>query len=332
MRRRLALFVPALALAAAGSLPLAAALSGSAGASSIRNTGGSTAGQAGMGSNQTESSADTHASHDQDKGEHLDLTCFDRDRPINQQSTAPATAAPATAAPTTAATGSTAATAATGSTAAATAQPMIECDWHPATRKDFGGYKLERTSDPLTAKSMASGSSTTSAASTTASKPAPEAGPKSATNPTLMTVLQSSTRSTSMELDTSVSFNVEYTYQLQVLDSHGNVAVRSEPQTVIDRSPATDVARKDEAARDESARDEAARDESARDESARDEASRDCQAGQPASQEDGSSAQTNRQGDGDKELCDQQSQTSGARSGTGSGNAQAADSRTAVKR
>jgi hypothetical protein len=298
MRRRLALFVPALALAAAGSVPLAMALSGSAGASSIRNIGGSgaTASQSGKSSNQTEPAADDHATHDRDKGEHLDLTCWDRDHSINQP-------ASPSAAPATASTASS--TTAAGPTAGPTVQPMIECVWHAATRKDFGGYKLERTSDPRPAKSMASGSTTPAAASTTTA----EAGPKSATNPALTTVLQSSTRSTSMELDTSVSFNVEYTYQLQVLDSHGNVAVRSEPQTVIDRSPATDEARKDEAAPDEAARDEASRDE----------ASRDCRTDHP----DGSLAQADHRADAESEQCNQQSDTSGA---------QAADSRTAARR
>jgi hypothetical protein len=209
MRQRLALVVPALALAAAGSVPLTGALSGSsAGASGASSTGGSAATAGGAATSRDRSAtAKRETSADQDKGEHLDLTCWDRDRPMSQQQ---ATATP----------GAAGATSATALTAASHA---VQCDWHPATRSDFGGYKLVRTSETL-------GSTATFAA----------AGPKAASNPTLTQLFQSSTRSANVFLDTNVTFNTRYTYQLEVLDSHGNIAVRSEPQTVTDKAPPAD--------------------------------------------------------------------------------------------
>jgi hypothetical protein len=124
-----------------------------------------TAAQGGAGQSSSSAKADG------DKGEHLDLTCWDSD--------------PST-------------------------QASIVCQWHPATRKDFGGYKLMRTqAGPAGAAAAAAG------------------------------VFQSTTRSTNSFTDTTASFNVTYTYQLDVLDSTGKTVVRSEPQTVTDK-PATD--------------------------------------------------------------------------------------------
>src|SRR5579871_891571 len=112
MRRRLALFVPALALAAAGSLPLTGVLSGSAGASSSRNTGGSVT--AGQEKSKAETRTDDHVKRDGDKGEHLDLTCWDRDRPMNTTSSS--------------------ATPPSTTTATTSDQGAIQCNWNPATR------------------------------------------------------------------------------------------------------------------------------------------------------------------------------------------------------
>ena len=210
MRQRLALFVPALGLAAAGALTLTSVLSSSPALASS-HAEGSTAmtAEAGMNTNRGEPARDDRDVVDQDKGEHLDLTCWDQDHP--------ATASPM----------STASPVSTAAPATTTSTGTIECTWHPATRSDFGGYKLVRTSDTP---------SNGSTASTTAKLA--EAGPKAATNPTLMTAFQSTSRSADQFVDTSVTLNVEYTYQLEVLDSHGNIAVRSEPQTVTDRAQA----------------------------------------------------------------------------------------------
>lgn len=211
MRQRLALFVPALALAAAGSLPLATVLSSSPALASSHKEGSTTAAAEGTNANRAVLDRDDRAIAEQasDKGEHLDLTCWDRDRPM--------TASPVSA------TGASATTTSPGT-------GMIECTWNPATRSDFGGYKLVRTSDVPSTSATSSTSSTAKVA---------EAGPKAATNPTLMMAFQSTSRSADQFVDTNVTVNVEYTYQLEVLDSHGNIAVRSEPQTVTDRAPAT---------------------------------------------------------------------------------------------
>ncbi len=101
-----------------------------------------------------------------------------------------------------------------------------------------GGEAVQVTGAPASPASPASPGATTT---TTAVAPVAEAGPKAATNPTLTTSFQSTSRSANLFVDTNVTTNVEYTYQLEVLDSHGNVAVRSEPQMVIDRPPATEA-------------------------------------------------------------------------------------------